>query len=93
MNSGAEIEARVRDLIGRELHVDSRSLDRGTRFVDDLGASSLAVVELTIALEETFDIEIPDDEADRIRTVRDAVAVVEKQVRARQGEPRSGPAS
>jgi acyl carrier protein len=50
--------------------------------MDDLGADSIALVELTIVLEETFDIDIPDAEADKIRTVRDAVMAVEKCLRA-----------
>jgi acyl carrier protein len=58
--------------------------------VDDLGADSLAVTELTIVFEETFDIEIPDEEADRIRTVRDAVTAVEKYVRMRRPEGEHG---
>jgi len=52
--------------------------------VDDLGADSLALVELTIVLEETFDIEIPDEEADRIRTVRDAISAVKRSVHAQR---------
>jgi acyl carrier protein len=56
---------------------------RETRFIDDLGVDSLAIVELTLVLEETFDIDIPDEEADRIRTVRDAIISVESHLRAR----------
>ena len=51
-----------------------------------LGADSLAVVELTLVFEETFDIDIPDEEADRIRTVQDAIISVERNLRA-QGRP------
>ena len=51
--------------------------------IDELGADALAVVELTLVFEETFDIEIPDEEADKIRTVRDAVAAVESHIPAR----------
>lgn len=47
-------------------------------FLNDLGADSLALVELTLALEEAFDIEIPDEEAQKMRTVRDAILSVEK---------------
>ncbi len=82
LNRGGDTETRVIDVIRRELHADGRRLDGATLLVDDLGADSLAVGELTIVFEETFDIEIPDQEAYRIRTVRDAVAAVEKRVRA-----------
>jgi len=88
--SDVEIENQVIDVIRRELHADGRTLDARTRFVDDLGADSLAVTELTIVFEETFDIEIPDEEADRIRTVRDATAAVEKYVRLRRPEGNHG---
>jgi acyl carrier protein len=81
--SDVEIENQVIDVIRRELHADGRRLDARTSFVDDLGADSLAVVELTIVFEEIFDIEIPDEEADRIRTVSDAITAVEKYVRMR----------
>jgi acyl carrier protein len=84
MNRGAEIEAVVIDVIRRHLHASDRKLDARTRFIDDLGADSLALVELTLVFEETFDIEIPDAEADSIRTVRDAVTSVEKYLRARR---------
>jgi acyl carrier protein len=83
MTSGTEIEIQVIDVIRRHLHASDRKLDIWTRFIDDLGADSLALVDLTLVFEETFDIEIPDDEADGIRTVRDAIVAVEKYVRAR----------
>jgi acyl carrier protein len=54
--------------------------------MDDLGADSLALAELTLVLEETFDIDISDEEADTIRTVRDAVASVERNLRAKRRE-------
>jgi acyl carrier protein len=85
MTSQAEIEDQVIDVIRHRLHTTDRKLDARTRFVDDLGADSLALVELTLVFEETFDIEIPDEEADRIRTVRDAIIAVEKYVQRRRG--------
>jgi acyl carrier protein len=84
MTSETKIESRVIEVIRRELHVEGRGLYAPTRFVDDLGADSLAVAELTIAFEEAFDIEIADDEVNQIRTVRDAVAAVEMHLRARR---------
>ena len=72
-------------MIGRELHATRGGLDLETRLADDLRADSLALVELTLALEETFDIDITDAEAAQVRTVRDAVAAVRRQLRARRG--------
>lgn len=81
MTSSTDIETLVVDLIQRELHANA-PVDARTRFVDDLGADSLALVELTLVLEEMFDIDISDEEAARIRTVRDAIASVERCLRA-----------
>jgi len=81
MNSSTNVETLVIDVIRRELHATRRKLDAQTRFVDDLGADSLALVELTLVFEETFDIDISDAEAERIRTVRDAIVSVEKCLR------------
>jgi len=84
MNSSTEIETRVIALIRSQLHVTNPKLDARTRFVDDLGADSLALIELTIAFEEMFDIDITDAEAAKIRTVRDAIISVEKCLRAQR---------
>lgn len=86
MPRGKDIETRVIDVVRRHLHACDGKIDARTRFVDDLGADSLALVELTLVFEETFDIDIPDGEADAIRTVREAVTVVEKYVRAGRPE-------
>jgi acyl carrier protein len=83
-SSDAEIETLVIDVIRRHLHAHDRRLDARTRFIDDLGADSLALVELTLVFEETFDIDIPDEEANRIRTVRDAIISVEKNLQAQR---------
>ncbi len=84
MSSRTEIEARVIDAIQRHLRATDRQLDARTRFIDDLGADSLALAELTLVFEETFDVDISDEEADRIRTVRDAIVAVEKALRAQR---------
>jgi acyl carrier protein len=86
MSNDAEIGTLVIDVIRRHLQVPDRQVNAQTRFIDDLGADSLALVELTLVFEETFDIDIPDEEADRIRTVRDAIISVEKSLRARRRE-------
>jgi len=89
MSDGRELERKVVDVIRRQLNVHGRGLYAPTRFVDDLGADSLAVVELTVVFEEAFNIEIPDEEASRIRTVRDAVTTVERHVQLRLQRERS----
>ena len=64
---------KVRDIIVEQLGVDASAVKPDTAFIDDLGADSLDVVELILALEEAFDMEIPDTEAEKIITVNDAV--------------------
>jgi acyl carrier protein len=88
----ADIQGQVIDVIRRELQLVGRQIDVRTR-LDHLGADSLALVKLTLTLEEAFDIEIPDEEADRIRTVQDAVSAVERHARAPlcEGRPRDEP--
>jgi acyl carrier protein len=81
VNESVEVPERVVEVISRELKVRAKRLEPSAHFIDDLGADSLAVLELTLVLEETFDIEIPDDEASAVRTVHDAVAAVERHVR------------
>jgi len=81
-----DLHAVVIDLIRRELHATAPRIDASTRFVDDLGADSLALVELTLAFEEAFDIDISDEEAARIQTVRDAIDSVERCLRTQHAE-------
>ena len=64
---------KVRDIIVEQLGVDASAVKPDTAFIDDLGADPLDVVELIMALEEAFDMEIPDTEAEKIITVNDAV--------------------
>ncbi len=82
----ADIPGEVRRLVCKRLDVAEDRVKPETRFIDDLGVDSLAIVELTLVLEETFDIDIPDEEADRIRTVRDATISVESSLRAKLPE-------
>ncbi|MCD6309061.1 MAG: acyl carrier protein [Candidatus Latescibacteria bacterium] len=67
------IEERVKNLVITQLGVDAGKVTIDSSFIDDLGADSLDTVELVMAFEEEFDIEIPDDDAQKIRTVKDAV--------------------
>ena len=69
----ASVEERVKQIIVEQLGVDEAEVTPKASFVDDLGADSLDTVELVMAFEEAFDIEIPDEEAEKIRTVKDAV--------------------
>ena len=85
MNIGKDdIETKVIEVIRRGLQPIEENLHAQARLVDDLGADSLSLVELTIMFEETFDIEIPDEEAERIRTVRDAISAVERRLHTRR---------
>ena len=68
-----EIENKVREIVCQQLDVDGDQAKMETSFVDDLGADSLAVVELVLALEEAFEIDIPDEDTERLRTFKDAV--------------------
>ncbi len=68
-----QIEAKVKDIICSQLEVSPEQVKGPASFVDDLKADSLAVVELVLALEEAFKIEIPDEDTEQIKTVQDAV--------------------
>ncbi len=67
----------IKEVVVEQLSVSADEVKDDAKFVEDLGADSLDVVELVMALEEKFDIEIPDDEAEKIATVSDVVAYVE----------------
>jgi acyl carrier protein len=69
----AAVEERVKQIIVEQLGVDEAEVTPNASFVDDLGADSLDTVELVMAFEEAFDIEIPDEQAEKIRTVKDAI--------------------
>ena len=71
-----EIEARVKKIVVEQLGVKEDEVTTEASFVDDLGADSLDTVELVMALEEEFDTEIPDEDAEKIITIKDAVAYV-----------------
>ncbi len=67
----------VKAVVVEQLNVNGDEVKEDSRFVEDLGADSLDVVELVMALEEKFDIEIPDDQAEKIATVADAIKFIE----------------
>ena len=73
----ASVEERVKQIIVEQLGVDEGEVTPTASFVDDLGADSLDTVELVMAFEENFGIEIPDEDAEKITTVKDAVSYIE----------------
>jgi len=68
-----ELEGKVKDIIAEELGVEREKLTNEASFMEDLGADSLDTVELVMAFEKEFDIDIPDEEAEKLRTVGDAL--------------------
>lgn len=72
------VEEKLTDIIAEQLSVDKEKVVAGASFVDDLGADSLDLVELIMAMEEAFDIEIADEVAEKIVTVQDAVDHIKK---------------
>ena len=73
-----ETTEKVKQIVSEQLGVDEGEVTPSAAFVDDLGADSLDTVELVMALEEAFEIEIPDEDAEKIRTVKDATDYIEK---------------
>jgi acyl carrier protein len=76
------VEERVKQIIVEQLGVDDAEVTPNASFVDDLGADSLDTVELVMAFEEAFEIEIPDEDAEKIRTVQDAVTYIDEHAKA-----------
>jgi len=80
----ASVENKVKEIIVEQLGVEEGEVTSGASFVDDLGADSLDTVELVMAFEEAFDIEIPDEDAEKIKTVQDAVDYIQKKAKVTQ---------
>ncbi|GAC1400055.1 MAG: acyl carrier protein [Thermoanaerobaculia bacterium] len=76
------VEDRVKNIIVEQLGVDAEEVTPDASFVEDLGADSLDTVELIMAFEEEFGVEISDDEAEKIRKVKDAVDYIDKRAKA-----------
>ncbi|MCY3734863.1 MAG: acyl carrier protein [Gemmatimonadaceae bacterium] len=76
------IEERVRDLIVEQLGVNAEQVTREASFIDDLGADSLDTVELVMAFEEEFGLDIPDEDAEKIVSVTDAIQYLEENAKA-----------
>ena len=75
----SETADRVKKIVVEHLGVEAEKVTEEASFIDDLGADSLDTVELVMAFEEAFGVEIPDDAAERITTVKDAIEFIEKQ--------------
>ncbi len=73
-------EAKVKEIIINELGVDPEKVTSEASFVEDLGADSLDTVELVMAFEEEFGVDIPDEDAEQMRTVGDAISYLQKQM-------------
>ncbi|MBN8644446.1 MAG: acyl carrier protein [Planctomycetes bacterium] len=78
MVSPAEVEAKVIDIVAEQLGVEKGTINRNTSFVNDLNADSLDTVELVMEFEDRFETSIPDDEAEKIKTVGEAIDFIVK---------------
>ncbi len=78
----ASPEEKIKQIIVEQLGVDEAEVTPTAHFVDDLGADSLDIVELIMAFEEAFEIEIPDEDAEKIHTVKDAIDYIQAHVKS-----------
>ncbi|GIU81622.1 MAG: acyl carrier protein [Acidobacteria bacterium] len=77
-----EIQEKIKSIIADELGVDEEQVTENARFIEDLGADSLDIVELIMRFEEEFGIEIPDEDAEKMQSVRDAFEYVKQKIKA-----------
>lgn len=77
-----KIEDKVKKLIAEKLEVDQEDVIPKASLIDDLGADSLALVEMIMTMEEEFDIEVPDEDAEQLKTVKDAIEYIKKKTQA-----------
>lgn len=77
----SEIEKKIKEIVMEKLQVESSSVVENASFIDDLGADSLDTVEIVMDFEEKFGVEIPDEDAEKIRTVGDAIRYIEEKTR------------
>jgi acyl carrier protein len=73
-----DITAKVKAIIKEQLDVEEKDIKLESSFIDDLGADSLGLVEMVLAFEEAFEIDIPDEDTEQIRTVQDAIEYINK---------------
>lgn len=76
-----EIAEKVKEIICQQLDVDKANITEESAFIEDLGADSLAIVELVLAFEEQFELDIPDEDTEKIRTVGDAVNYIKERAK------------
>ena len=74
----ASVEEKVKQIVVSQLGVEESAVTTNAKFIEDLGADSLDIVELVMAMEEAFGVDIPDEEAENSRTVNDAIAFIKK---------------
>jgi acyl carrier protein len=79
---GMAVEDRIKEIIVDQLGVSGDEIVPEASFIDDLGADSLDIVELVMAMEEAFDVEIPDDDAEKIQTIGDAISYLKEKLAA-----------
>jgi len=75
------VEDKIKEIIVEQLGVSAEEVVAEASFIDDLGADSLDIVELVMALEEEWGLEIPDDDAEKIQTIQDAINYIEERVK------------
>jgi acyl carrier protein len=80
------VEQRVIEIVCEHLAVSKEQVTRTTSFIEDIGADSLDIVELVMELEEEFDVQIPDTDAEKIKTVGEAIDYIEKKQKEKGGE-------
>ena len=73
-----EVAEKVIEIVSQQLDVDKDKIKEASSFIEDLGADSLAIVELVLAFEEQFEVDIPDEDTEKIRTVGDAVSYIKE---------------
>ena len=78
MAEGRDITAEVKRIIKEQLDLNEADIKPESTFIDDLGADSLGLVELVLAFEEAFELDIPDEDTEKIRTVQDAINYIEQ---------------
>ena len=76
-----DIPSEVKRIIKEQLDVEEKDIKPESSFIDDLGADSLGLVELVLAFEEAFEIDIPDEDTEKIRTVQDAITYVDSHIK------------
>jgi len=85
----ASVEERVIEIVSEQLGVSKDQINRDTSFIQDLNADSLDTVELVMSLEEEFEISIPDDQAEKIQTVGQAIDYIERELRNKKEEQKA----